>query len=241
MPHLIRVLTDEGYLQEDGPGEGWAPVHAARLLRELHPVDAIEPLIRVMRNVETDAFVSSAAMYALRACGSAAEGPTLAALEQETDTYRRAALREVLAGLCVRSDALYEALKRGFQEHAELGAIVLADYGDARAPPILQKALDDHEVPDEPITSFHHQEVIEFCEAIERLDGELTQPQQEKLKLVKRLREASRPKLEAYLQDRYGQKPQIARPKLGRNEPCWCGSGKKYKKCHWEEERGRGV
>ncbi len=22
------------------------------------------------------------------------------------------------------------------------------------------------------------------------------------------------------------------RPKLGRNEPCWCGSGKKYKKCH---------
>ena len=22
------------------------------------------------------------------------------------------------------------------------------------------------------------------------------------------------------------------RPKLGRNDPCWCGSGKKYKKCH---------
>jgi preprotein translocase subunit SecA len=20
--------------------------------------------------------------------------------------------------------------------------------------------------------------------------------------------------------------------KLGRNDPCWCGSGKKYKKCH---------
>jgi len=25
-------------------------------------------------------------------------------------------------------------------------------------------------------------------------------------------------------------------PKLGRNEPCWCGSGKKYKKCHLEED-----
>ena len=22
------------------------------------------------------------------------------------------------------------------------------------------------------------------------------------------------------------------RPKIGRNDPCWCGSGKKYKKCH---------
>jgi len=23
-----------------------------------------------------------------------------------------------------------------------------------------------------------------------------------------------------------------AGPKLGRNDPCWCGSGKKYKRCH---------
>lgn len=22
------------------------------------------------------------------------------------------------------------------------------------------------------------------------------------------------------------------RDKLGRNDPCWCGSGRKYKKCH---------
>ena len=26
-------------------------------------------------------------------------------------------------------------------------------------------------------------------------------------------------------------------PKLGRNDPCWCGSGKKWKKCHYPEER----
>ncbi len=24
---------------------------------------------------------------------------------------------------------------------------------------------------------------------------------------------------------------------LGRNEPCWCGSGKKYKRCHLDEDR----
>jgi preprotein translocase subunit SecA len=22
------------------------------------------------------------------------------------------------------------------------------------------------------------------------------------------------------------------RERIGRNDPCWCGSGKKYKKCH---------
>jgi preprotein translocase subunit SecA len=25
-------------------------------------------------------------------------------------------------------------------------------------------------------------------------------------------------------------------PRVGRNDPCWCGSGKKYKKCHGATE-----
>jgi len=32
---------------------------------------------------------------------------------------------------------------------------------------------------------------------------------------------------------------QRAEPKLGRNDPCWCGSGKKYKKCHLDSDEGR--
>lgn len=24
---------------------------------------------------------------------------------------------------------------------------------------------------------------------------------------------------------------------IGRNDPCYCGSGKKYNKCHWEADR----
>ena len=26
--------------------------------------------------------------------------------------------------------------------------------------------------------------------------------------------------------------PSAPAPKIGRNDPCWCGSGRKYKKCH---------
>ena len=25
-------------------------------------------------------------------------------------------------------------------------------------------------------------------------------------------------------------------PRVGRNDPCWCGSGKKYKKCHLNQD-----
>jgi uncharacterized protein YecA (UPF0149 family) len=33
--------------------------------------------------------------------------------------------------------------------------------------------------------------------------------------------------------------PPPARP--GRNEPCWCGSGKKYKKCHLPGEEAKAA
>ncbi len=35
--------------------------------------------------------------------------------------------------------------------------------------------------------------------------------------------------------------PVRAQNKLGRNDPCWCGSGKKYKHCHYREDRKVGV
>ena len=31
------------------------------------------------------------------------------------------------------------------------------------------------------------------------------------------------------------RRAQAAGPKLGRNDPCWCGSGLKYKKCHGKD------
>jgi len=34
----------------------------------------------------------------------------------------------------------------------------------------------------------------------------------------------------------FGKKQPEAIPKLGRNDLCWCGSGKKYKKCHLESD-----
>ena len=36
-------------------------------------------------------------------------------------------------------------------------------------------------------------------------------------------------------QETYGEKGQLTKShgKVGRNDPCWCGSGKKYKKCHY--------
>jgi preprotein translocase subunit SecA len=43
------------------------------------------------------------------------------------------------------------------------------------------------------------------------------------------------------LQDREDARPRpvrsTAKEKLGRNDPCWCGSGKKYKLCHYRQDQ----
>lgn len=36
---------------------------------------------------------------------------------------------------------------------------------------------------------------------------------------------------------RAGRTPPERARKLGRNEPCWCGSGLKYKRCHLESDQ----
>ena len=35
----------------------------------------------------------------------------------------------------------------------------------------------------------------------------------------------------------FHRRPPEAAANLGRNEPCWCGSGKKYKRCHYEADK----
>ncbi len=34
----------------------------------------------------------------------------------------------------------------------------------------------------------------------------------------------------------FHRRPPKTAANLGRNDPCWCGSGKKYKRCHYEAD-----
>ena len=86
-------------------------------------------------------------------------------------------------------------------------------------------AFDRYEPsPDESFLA--GQALIEIDAAVCTLGGELSPAQQGRLAAVGALREAA---FSAPV-----SKPGVRRegPKVGRNEPCPCGSGKKFKKCH---------
>ena len=82
-------------------------------------------------------------------------------------------------------------------------------------------------------------EVIELRDAIETLGDQLTSDEETKYEDVLVRRERLRRKSEGSSSFRASEKRILIRGSIkpGRNDPCWCGSGRKYKKCHLDADR----
>jgi len=91
--------------------------------------------------------------------------------------------------------------------------MLLGGYGDSRALSLLYRALDEVPLSED---RDDNRVFIEIEAAIAELGGSFTPVQREKLAGV----------------DASFGKPARSRAKVGRNDPCPCGSAKKYKKCH---------
>lgn len=78
----------------------------------------------------------------------------------------------------------------------------------------------------------------DFSKKVDTLSP-LSEP--EAIKLENELKGMDPEQVNAYLESMFNmvQKPYTRKiPKFGRNEPCFCGSGKKYKKCCQSEFEG---
>jgi len=125
----------------------------------------------------------------------------------------------------------------------------LAEYGDPRAVPHLLEALDQYEIVESESPLANHA-LIELRAAIEDLGGTLTAAQQLKCRRGREPAEVFQRKMDALLRaqrrdvvpiesDRVAAlAPVRRRARPGRNESCWCGSAKKYKKCHLVADEG---
>ena len=229
IPQLLAVLTSPTLANQNDPGEGWAPLHAARLLGELRALSAIESLLDVLYDSDPVEYLYSALIDALAAMGPPALELLLAAQARFEKPGEMNPIPTILCKLGVPDPRIFAVLLAGLQTDPSIGASNLAEYGDPAALPYLMQALDAYRLTstDSPI---EHHAVIELTSAIEELGGELSLAQRAKASAA----DAPRRRFAEILTRAAERMPTTGLPasKVGRNHPCPCGSGKKYKKCH---------
>ncbi|MFY0572348.1 SEC-C metal-binding domain-containing protein [Archangium lansingense] len=232
---LVELLLDESLAGTEAQGAGHAPIHAVELLTQLKAPEAIAPMVRRLMDTEPGEVLYDELLYALEELGPAVAPAALEALASARDEAERFGLLSVLSHSGVKDERIYAALLEQLQEDSVAAAMNLALYGDSRAIEPLGAALTAHEVDENAEDLFANQTVIELQLAIEKLGGTLDAAQLEK---VARAR-GSRHRLSTLFQrmlDTLPPPPAGRAPRPGRNEPCWCGSGVKYKKCHQGSE-----
>ena len=245
VPALIALL--EAGLADDQPEREGALFHAVDLLGALREARAVPILLRCLEHDDLCDGLAPPAAAALRTLGPAALEGCLAAYAMTTDEAFRDRLAGVMSRCGVHDERLYACLVETLQRTPELGANALAEYGEARALDVLAQTFDTLPLRDEETPLANHV-LIELRAALEDLGGQLTTAQHQKFeaaaaarrRLVAQMRWAvdppAAPAWRTPLQATSVAGPRPPLPagtrKLGRNAPCWCGSGQKYKKCH---------
>jgi hypothetical protein len=243
VPALLEILEDA---LSKLPVDGWGPAHAAQLLGELRATDAIEPMLRVLAATSMQDRLHDKIIQSLPEIGGAATEPVIRAFANNMDPTFRYSLSAALAGWQIHDDRIFEILIDQLRREPSSGAGNLAIYGDTRAVPHLLEALDRYTIVDSENPLANHA-LIELREAIEELGGTLTAEQQRKCRRGREPAEVFSRKLDALLESNRREVIAIpaarAEPVMpssparrerqpGRNERCWCGSARKYKKCH---------
>jgi hypothetical protein len=222
VPPLLAIVEDNELSMEDAPGDGWPPIHAVALLVELKAEAAIAPMLRILSESDFDTIIHNRAAVDLPKLGSAVLEPAMAALEATRDPDFFESLCFVLAKLDVHDERIFEAICDLFEEDPLMGAMCFADYGDARALPMIEAAIEEF-VPDwnSPLGA---RDLVDFIDAYETLGGPLP------IELAEHV-ENVRAEWKRRWDARSSGAGEAGSKKIGRNEPCPCASGKKYKKC----------
>jgi hypothetical protein len=253
VPELIRMATDDAL--HDGPQASklvWAPVHAWRALAQLRAPEAIAPLLTLLERAnDSDDWVMSDLPEALAQIGAPAIEPVANYLaDTARGEWARVTAADALGHLGqahpeLRAECVTRvtAQLENFAEQSDtLNAFLIAPLWDLRAGEavsVIERAFASGRV-DESVNGDWEDVQIHFGLKTKREHPHAANSLAEVSRKIAGLREEiqacekENAELRSPLDDLSSglpPEPYLAPPKIGRNEPCPCGSGKKYKKC----------
>ena len=220
IPELIKMSADEDLNQADSDSdEVWAPVHAWRALGQLRAVEAIPTLVELIARVdEHDDWAGEEIPRVLAMIGEPAiEGLKRFLRDKEKSSNARAVVTEALTKVGTENPETRDACVALLE--TELARF---DENDSYLNGFLVAALLDLEAVEALATMevAHQRDCVDLTICGDFEDVEIA---------LGVRKERSTPKPQLW---HFGPPVQQATAKkVGRNEPCPCGSGKKYKKC----------
>jgi hypothetical protein len=249
VPELIRMALDDDLNHADPDSdEVWAPLHAWRALGQLHAVEAAEPLLALFKPLDDGIYDWNAEdlpkAYGLMGAGAI---PPLRAYMADTThgLWARVAAVHSLTEIGKHDPntrdeviAILIAQLEHFAEqdralNANLALTLAADLHAVEAAPVLERAYAADAVDLMMLGDWEDAQI-----KLGLLDERQT-PQPDYMELEMPEMAASIRKFTSRFDQVQEASALQARANLGRNDPCWCGSGKKYKHCHWREDRKR--
>jgi HEAT repeat protein len=222
VPPLLELLHDSREL---------VPVHAVELLAQLKAPEVLAPLVERLRHTEPGEMLHDALLFGLEEWGPEVAPVALAELARARNTEERLGLLAVLARSGTQDERVLPVLLAQLQEAPVQGALNLARYGDPRAIEPLKRALEEYPLDQDGDDLFANQAIVEMDLAIEDLGGRLEPALRAKAERARKslLRLGL---LFRTLLDNLDARPGSREAPPARNDPCWCGSGLKYKRCH---------
>lgn len=241
VPVLIQILTDKDLMySQNESDEIYAFIHAWRVLGQLESVEAIEPLISVIETETDDDWVLTEVPKVMGMIGKQAIKPLADyMLGDVKDEFSKANASDCLKSIATEHpeqrdtvlDVYSQYLKAPDPTLQSFNGLLVCSLLDLKATELIDQIRPMYEKGYVDITTSGDLEDVEIALGL-RSQRDTPKPNY------------ADPRL-AVLEKLFGAYPGSASgmdlgatntfvrdaPKLGRNDPCHCGSGKKYKKC----------
>jgi hypothetical protein len=257
--HLRKIIQDGDYWGDDGHGKGWAPIHTIFILPLIKNREALQLLLDVFRyrrneitnritgevsglfyhfgENEIDSLIEFTNDETLEPFGRAEVIISLVALAKTYPSHKEEIMRHISNLIETTDDITF----------ASLIADDLAEFQDKSVLSVLKKAFKDgrinklfiHEKDVESIIDGNTYDIERYTvdplahfsrENIEDLYLEFY-PAEEEVEDIESESLLDEEDEEEIYSDAIKPEQPVRGKKVGRNAPCPCGSGKKYKKC----------
>jgi len=241
VPVLIQILTDKDLMySQNESDEIYAFIHAWRVLGQLESVEAIGPLISVIETETDDDWVLTEVPKVMGMIGKQAIKPLADyMLGDVKDEFSKANASDCLKSIATEHpeqrdtvlDVYSQYLKAPDPTLQSFNGLLVCNLLDLKATELIDQVRPMYEKGYVDITTSGDLEDVEIALGL-RSQRDTPKPNYANPRLAALGKLLGAPPTSAPGMG-FGTKNPFVRdaPKLGRNDPCHCGSGKKYKKC----------